>query len=74
MLEYKLQQEQMARERQEQKVIALSRARGLVQEKRAEAAVGAAKAEQLREQRMRDAAAIRQETKRNTKMIEKQEK
>jgi hypothetical protein len=74
MLEYKLQQEQMARERQEQKVIALNRARDLVQEKRAEAAVGAAKAEQHREQRIRDAAAIRQETKRNTKMIEKQEK
>lgn len=30
MLEYKLQQEQMARERQEQKMIALSRARDLV--------------------------------------------
>ena len=45
MLEYKLQQEQMVRERQEQKAVALNRARDLVQEKRAEATIAAAKVE-----------------------------
>ena len=37
MLEYKIQQEQIQKERQEQKIIALNKARDLVDEMRAEA-------------------------------------
>jgi len=40
-------------------MMALNRARDLVQEKRAEATTGASKVEKLRELRIRDAAAIR---------------
>lgn len=55
------------KERQEQKMLALNRARDLVQEKRAEAASGASKTEQLREQRLKEAATIRIEAHRHKK-------
>lgn len=71
MLEYKLQQEQVMKERQEQKMLALNRARDLVQEKRAEALSGASKTEQLREKRVTDAATIRLEAHRHKRLIEK---
>ena len=64
----------MARERHEQKAVALNRARDLVQEKRAEATIAAAKAEELKGQRMKDAAAIRLEANKNKKVIQKQGK
>lgn len=40
-------------------MMALNRARDMVQEKRAEAISGASKVEKLKEMRLRDAAAIR---------------
>lgn len=61
----------MARDLQEQKLVALTRARDLVKEQRAESSNVAAQAEILREQRAKEARAIRNETQRNKKMISK---
>ena len=55
-------------------MLALNRARDLVQERRVEATSGASKTLMVREQKMREADAIRQEAHRHRKMIEKQEK
>lgn len=74
MLEYKISQEQVAKERQERKLQALTKARDLVQEKRAEALSGQAKLEGVRAEKLKEADALRKEASRHRKMIEKQEK
>ena len=65
MLEYKIQQEQIQKERQEQKIIALNKARDLVDEMRADAFTSITKKQELKEQRLKDAMAIKYETFKN---------
>ena len=62
------------KERQEQKMIALEKARDIVHEIRADALTSLSKQRELREQRSKDASAIRMEANKNRKHILKQEK